>query len=67
MSARRGEEYVTAEVKFFISSTSLVSAVNRPAVRAFREKKKKRNESFFPVSFNVFIILDNRERARGEK
>ena len=66
MSARRGEEYVTAEVKFFISSTSLVSAVNRPAVRAFREKKK-RNESFFPVSLNVFIILDNRERARGEK
>ena len=40
---REGEEYLKAEVKFFISSTSLVSAVNHKAARTFREKKKINN------------------------
>ena len=30
--------------------------------RTFREKKK--TESFFPQNLNVYINLDNRERAR---
>ena len=30
------------------------------AARTFREKK-----SFFPLNFNVYINLDNRERARA--
>ena len=55
---------VIAEVKFFISSTSLVSMLNHTAARAFRGKK---NESFFPLNFNVYINLDNREIARSEK
>ena len=46
-----GGVYVIAEVKFCISSYSLVSAV-------------KKNESFFPLNFNVYIYLNNRERAR---
>ena len=64
-----GEEYVIAEVKFFFSSNSLVSSVNHMAARAFRGKKetKKIPESFFPLNFNVYINLDNRERARSEK
>ena len=57
-----GEDYVIAEVKFYISSTSFVSAVNYMAARTFREK---RNESFFPLNFNFFINLDNRERDRA--
>ena len=57
-----GGVYVMAEVKFCISSYSLVSAVNRMAARTLREKKK--NESFFPLNFNVYIYLNNRERAR---
>ena len=57
-----GEDYVIAEVKFCISSTSFVSAVNYMAARTFREK---RNESFFPLNFNIFINLDNRERDRA--
>ena len=57
-----GGVYVIAEVKFCISSYSLVSAVNRMAARTYREKKKK-NESFFPLNFNVYIYLNNRERA----
>ena len=36
-----GEEYVLAEVKFFISSTSLVSAVNHMVARAFKGKKNR--------------------------
>ena len=41
-----GEEYVIAEVKFSISSNSLVSAVNGHP--DFREKKNnKYNKSFF--------------------
>ena len=35
------EEYVIAEVKFCISSTSFVSKVNHMTVRTFREKKKR--------------------------
>ena len=50
-----GEEYVIAEVPgFCIPSTSLVSAVNH-------------RESFFPLNFNVYINLDNGERARAKK
>ena len=54
-----GEEYVIAEVKFSISRSSLVSAVNHKAARTFREKKTKRQESFFPLNFNVYINLEN--------
>ena len=36
-----GEEYVIAEVKFSISTNSLVSAVNHKAAWTFGEKKKK--------------------------
>ena len=48
-----GKEYVIAEVKFSISSNSLVSAVNHMAARTFREKKNNndKNESFFPLNF----------------
>ena len=58
-----------AQVKFFISSTLLVSAVNHVAARAFRgkQKTKKKTEPFFPLNFNVYINLDNRERARSKK
>ena len=61
-----GEEYVIAEVKVCISGTPLVSAVSRMAAQTFREEKtnNKKNESFFPLNFNVYINLDNRERAR---
>ena len=61
-----GEEYVIAEVKFCILSTSLVLVVNHMATRPglFEEKK---NESFFPLNFNVDINLDNRERAKATK
>ena len=36
-----GEEYLIAEVKFCVSSTSFVSEVNHMTVRTFREKKKR--------------------------
>ena len=42
-----------------------MQAVNHIAADTFREeKKKKKKESFFPLNFNVYINLDNRERAR---
>ena len=44
-----------AEVKFFTSNTSLVSAVNYMA------------KSFFPLKFSFYINLDNKERARSER
>ena len=61
-----GEEYVIAEVKFCILSTSVVLMVNHMATRPglFEEKK---TESFFPLNFNVDINLDNRERAKAKK
>ena len=31
------------------------------------EQKKQKNESFFPLNFNVYINLDNKERARAKK
>ena len=37
-----GEEYVIAEVKFSISSNSLVSVVNHMAVRTFGDKKQEK-------------------------
>ena len=40
------------------------------AARTFREKKQQQQqqqtESFFPPNFNVFIDLENRERAIAE-
>ena len=54
------------EVKFCISSTSIVSAVNRMAARMFRERQRERkNVSFFRLNFNVHINMDNREKARA--
>ena len=36
------------------------------AARTFREKTKTtKKESFFSLNFNVYINLDNRERARA--
>ena len=56
-----GEEYVIVEVKFSISSNSLVSVVNHMAARGFGDKKNnKKNDSFFPLNFKVYINLDNR-------
>ena len=60
-SARRGKNMtVIAEVKFCISSTSLVSAVNL-AARTFREEKTTTSTTT-TTNFNVYI---NRERARA--
>ena len=44
-----------------------VSAVNRMATRTFREKKYNKNkaDSFSPLNCNVYINVDNRERARA--
>ena len=44
-----------------------VSAVNRIASRPFRDKNNNNNksDSFFQLNFNVFINVDNRERARA--
>ena len=50
-----GEEYVIAEVNFFNSSTSLVSAVNHMAARAFRGEKNRVFLFFFYLNFNVYI------------
>ena len=49
-----------------------VSAVNRMrmAIRTFTEKKYNNNkaDSFLKINFNVYINVDNRERARaGDK
>ena len=45
-----------------------VSAVNRIATRTFRDKKNNNNnnskaDSFFRLTFNVYIHVDNKERA----
>ena len=65
-SAFWGEEYVIAEMKFCISSTPLVSAVKHMAARTFKGKIKiTEKESFFSLNFNVYINLDNRDRARA--
>ena len=57
---------IMAEVKFCISSTPLVSAVNHMAALTFRVKiKTATKDSFFSLHFNVDINLDNGERARA--
>ena len=64
-----GEEYVIAEEKFCIPSTSLVSVVNHIATRPglLEEKTKQKNRIFLSTKFNVSIKLDNRERAKAKK
>ena len=71
-----GEEYVLAEVKFLISSTSLVSAVNHMAARALEGKEnnnKKPSLSFHQILMSTLtsgahqiwwapVNLDNREK-----
>ena len=43
-----------------------VSAVNRIASRTFRDKNNNiKADSFFRLNYNVYIDLDNRERARA--
>ena len=43
-----------------------VSAVNRITSRPFRDKNNNNNyDSFFRLGFNVYINVDNRERARA--
>ena len=52
------------DVKFCISSTSLVSAVSRMAAPTLQEKKtKKPAQSFLRLNFNVFINVGNRGKA----
>ena len=46
-----GEEYVIAEVKFSISSNSLVSVVNHMAARSFGDKKKQEKRVFLSTKF----------------
>ena len=43
------------------------SAVHHIATRTFRKKKNSKNkaDSFFRLNFNVFIGVDNKERARA--
>ena len=55
-----GEEYVITEKKICISSTLLVLVVNHMAAQTLKEKKT----SFFPLNFNAYMNLGNRERAR---
>ena len=41
-----------------------VLALNRIASRTFRDKNNKsKADSFFPINFNVYIDIDNREKA----
>ena len=63
------KEYVIVGVKFCISSTPLVSAVNHMASRTFGWKKQqqRKNESFFRLNFNVYINVENKERARASR
>ena len=44
-----------------------VSAVNRIATRTFTDKKQQQQQSRFCLSlnFNVYIDVDNRERAKA--
>ena len=43
-----------------------VLALNRIASRTFRDKNNKsKADSFFPLNFNVYIDIDNREKARA--
>ena len=55
------EEYAIAEVNFlhFKHPTHFGSKSHGHADFVF-----KKNESFIPLNFNVYINLDNRERAR---
>ena len=62
-----GEEYFIAEVKFPISSISLVSAVNRMAARTFREKRNHQQQKrvflstkFLMSTFTYTWIFENR-------
>ena len=57
-----GKEYVIAEVKFFAFQAP--RSIRRWITWAPGLLKKK-NESFFPQNFNVYINLDNRQRARA--
>ena len=44
-----------------------VSAVNRIATRTFTDKKQQQQQSrfFLSLNFNVYIDVDNRERAKA--
>ena len=45
-----------------------VSAVNRVATRTFTDKKQQQQQQsrfFLSLNFNVYIDVDNRERARA--
>ena len=45
-----------------------VSAVNRKASRAFRDKNNNNKaDSFFRLNFNVYIDVNNGERARARE
>ena len=44
-----------------------ILTVNRTATRTFRDKKQQQSHSFFRLNFNVYIDVDNRERARDRE
>ena len=59
--------FMQAAVKFCISSrpARFIRPLNRMATLTFTEKKYNNNkdDSFFRLNFNVFLNVDNRERA----
>ena len=62
-----GGDNVIAEVKFSISSNSLSFRwlITWPPGLSEIKKNNKKNKSFFALNLNVYINLDNRERARA--
>ena len=64
VSSLSGKEYVIAEVKFaFQSPHSFRLLITWPSGLLERERGKKKR--FLPLNFNVYINLDNSERARA--
>ena len=60
---REGSERDRERPRTSENQATLVSAVNHMAARTFSEREKKKD--FFPLNFNVYINLENRERARA--
>ena len=42
-----------------------VSAVNRIATRTFTDKQQQQRRFFLSLNFNVYLDVDNRERAKA--
>ena len=53
-------------MKFCISSTRAFWRYDRIASRTFRDKNNNsKADSFFPLNFNFYADMDNREKARA--